>query len=50
MIIKGCPRCGGDMFAEEDGRDRAYACLQCGRRTAPEALNNVRTLSGRKVA
>ena len=25
-ILKGCPRCGGDMFGEFSG----FTCLQCG--------------------
>lgn len=25
-ILKGCPRCGGDLYSEED----YFTCLQCG--------------------
>ena len=28
--LKGCPRCGGDLYLEEE--DREYICLQCGNR------------------
>jgi len=24
--LKGCPRCGGDLYAEDGG----FTCLQCG--------------------
>ena len=27
-ILKGCPRCGGDLYSEESG----FTCLQCGHR------------------
>ena len=25
-ILKGCPRCGGDLYSESPG----FTCLQCG--------------------
>ena len=27
-ILKGCPRCGGDLFSEKSD----FTCLQCGHR------------------
>ena len=32
MMFKGCPRCGGNMYLEEEGRFRDLVCLQCGHR------------------
>lgn len=32
MMFKGCPRCGGNMYLEEEGRFRDLVCLQCGNR------------------
>lgn len=26
--LKGCPRCGGDLYLNDDGE---WECLQCGR-------------------
>ena len=28
--IKGCPKCGGDLFEETISGDREICCLQCG--------------------
>jgi len=30
MVYKGCERCSGDLFIEEEGRFRDLVCLQCG--------------------
>ncbi len=41
--IKGCQRCGGDLFLERDYEGTYISCLQCGgiyvRRVTPEAPN-----------
>lgn len=29
--LKGCPRCGGDMYDDVDVYGAYIACLQCGR-------------------
>lgn len=39
MVLKGCQRCGGDMWVEEDIQDlglrsKDLVCLQCGHRQA----------------
>lgn len=34
MVYKGCERCSGDLFIEEEGRFRDLVCLQCGFRPA----------------
>jgi len=34
MWLKACARCGGDLFMEEDMREREFVCLQCGFRKA----------------
>jgi len=28
--IKQCPKCGGDLYVEEDYYGKYIACLQCG--------------------
>lgn len=31
MLLKGCRRCGGDLFPDRDDRERrTFSCLQCG--------------------
>jgi uncharacterized Zn finger protein (UPF0148 family) len=31
MVLKGCHRCGGDLFPDGEDRDgRTLYCLQCG--------------------
>jgi DNA-directed RNA polymerase subunit RPC12/RpoP len=38
MVIKGCARCGGDMYDENDIEQVDLVCLQCGfRRTITSA-------------
>ncbi len=32
MVFKGCGRCGGDMFKEDDLGETELVCLQCGSR------------------
>ena len=32
MLYKGCKRCGGDMFKEDDLGETELVCLQCGSR------------------
>jgi hypothetical protein len=32
MIFKGCTRCHGDVYAEEELGGRDLVCLQCGHR------------------
>jgi hypothetical protein len=29
--LKGCPRCGGDLYRDRDIYGQFVACLQCGR-------------------
>ncbi|MGH2609666.1 MAG: hypothetical protein ACRDHF_11360 [Tepidiformaceae bacterium] len=38
MMVKGCSRCGGNMYLEEDGRFKELVCLQCGHRP-PDSAN-----------
>lgn len=42
MLLKGCPRCGGDMFVEQDLGSSDLVCLQCSHRQAmsPELLSS----------
>jgi len=39
MVFKGCPRCSGDLWVEEDLglRFEDLVCLQCGHRQAARA-------------
>ena len=30
MWLKGCPRCGGDLYIEHNVGDSSVTCLQCG--------------------
>jgi hypothetical protein len=30
MVFKGCQRCGGDMYREDDLGETDLVCLQCG--------------------
>ncbi|MCL5074540.1 MAG: hypothetical protein M1136_02660 [Chloroflexi bacterium] len=30
MWLKACPRCGGDLFVEDDVGESYIICLQCG--------------------
>jgi DNA-directed RNA polymerase subunit RPC12/RpoP len=32
MLYKGCRRCGGDMFKEDDLGETDLVCMQCGSR------------------
>lgn len=31
IFLKGCRRCGGDLFPSTDGDSVLLSCLQCGR-------------------
>lgn len=35
MLIRGCPRCGGDLYRDMLEVDEEFVCLQCGRRAEP---------------
>ena len=37
ILLRSCPRCRGDLF--RDSYDEEFACLQCGRRTSAEKLD-----------
>ena len=34
--LKGCPKCGGDLYKKIDQFGRYVACLQCGRHMMPD--------------
>ena len=36
MVFKGCPRCGGDVYNEEEFGQVDLVCLQCGARRTME--------------
>lgn len=52
--VKGCRRCGGDIFWEENPRDSHWACLQCGHIAYPPPARQearlVAEVSGRLAA
>lgn len=33
MVLKGCARCGGDLYREEGLGEADMVCIQCGHRT-----------------
>jgi DNA-directed RNA polymerase subunit RPC12/RpoP len=37
MVFKGCARCGGDLYREEDIGEDNIVCLQCGHRVSVPA-------------
>ena len=45
LYIKGCTRCTGDLYLDQDPYGSFLRCLQCGRHTEVEArsLGRVRT-------
>jgi hypothetical protein len=50
LILKGCPRCGGDLMPDRwdlDGQD--MCCVQCGH-AAPTAILRQRALQVRLTA
>ena len=43
MQLKGCPRCGGDLYLGWDlAVGRFVACLQCGRNWYPGGLQRIK--------
>lgn len=49
FILKGCPRCGGDLSL---GLDDEVTCLQCGHELPPsgkEALSKMRNSRGNEA-
>ena len=34
--LKGCPKCGGDLYKQVDQFGVYVACLQCGRHLVPD--------------
>jgi DNA-directed RNA polymerase subunit M/transcription elongation factor TFIIS len=46
MVFKGCARCKGDMYREEDIGQTDLVCLQCGYRVSADRMS-VEVLRGR---
>ena len=42
--LKGCPRCGGDVFIDRDLQDWYEQCLQCGYRSELESIVEVQQM------
>jgi DNA-directed RNA polymerase subunit RPC12/RpoP len=38
MVFKGCARCDGDMYREEDIGQTDLVCLQCGYRVSADRV------------
>ena len=51
MVFKGCARCGGDMYREEDIGQTNLVCLQCGNRVSADRalVSAFRKSSGRDI-
>lgn len=45
MWLKGCPKCNGDMVAEEDEYTAYVKCLQCGRMLSAAEEEQLKVLS-----
>ena len=46
MIFKGCLRCRGDVYTEDDLGGHELVCLQCGHRVPEGSLTTVAQLDG----
>ena len=42
--MKGCPRCKGDLFLDQDASSRDVVCLQCGYRREISSLDLCRIM------
>ena len=40
MVFKGCARCNGDLYIEEEVGSRDLVCLQCGSRVPLVSTDN----------
>lgn len=45
MWLKGCPKCAGDLVAEEDEYTSYVKCLQCGRTLTAVEEERLKALS-----
>ena len=44
MVFKGCDRCRGDLYREEDIGQTDLVCLQCGYRRATDDQSSITTI------
>jgi DNA-directed RNA polymerase subunit M/transcription elongation factor TFIIS len=44
MVFKGCDRCRGDLYREEDIGQTDLVCLQCGYRRAADHESPITTI------
>lgn len=42
MVLKGCVRCGGDLYREDGIGESDMVCIQCGHREAVAAVQRRR--------
>ena len=40
--LKGCPRCGGDLFVDQDQSGWHAMCIQCGHRSYLQSIVDAR--------
>jgi DNA-directed RNA polymerase subunit M/transcription elongation factor TFIIS len=45
-----CPRCGGDLYLDEDETGRFYVCFQCAREYAIEYIERLAAEKAREAA
>lgn len=39
--LRGCPRCYGDLYANDDMYGKYFACLQCGHHLSDHEANDL---------
>jgi DNA-directed RNA polymerase subunit M/transcription elongation factor TFIIS len=47
--FKGCKRCGGDLYIDQDPEDFCISCLQCGAVHARKLIIEVKKVKKSKV-
>jgi DNA-directed RNA polymerase subunit RPC12/RpoP len=47
--LKGCKRCGGDLFLERDSEGVYISCLQCSAVYVQRLLPPIKKLSSKKI-
>ena len=48
MVFKGCARCSGDLYIEEEVGSRDLVCLQCGSRVPLVTTDNAENSEGER--
>ncbi|HXH21988.1 MAG TPA: hypothetical protein VNN10_08155 [Dehalococcoidia bacterium] len=52
LLMRACPRCGGDLYRDLLETDEEFVCLQCGRRAGRTPIDAAQRVprSVRRVA